>query len=254
MRALIQTLAVLMLAPSIAAATAPEQVKWNISSSQQMVLVITPDWESPVARLQAFERDNDRWLSVTKPFDVTVGKNGSAWGLGLHEAQTDGPMKVEGDGKAPAGIFAIGDAFGYAGSIDSRLPYQAMNASDWCIDVNDSPLYNRIVSTDEVGIEAVKGSSEPMRRDIHLNGDPVYGKGFIIGHNPGNVPKGGSCIFAHLWRAPGVPTAGCTAMPEPDMDALLAWLDAGKHPLFVLLPESEYRRLRQSWQLPELNP
>ena len=156
--------------------------------------------------------------------------------------------------RRPPVLEAIGNAFGYLPAIDSGLRYRAMDASDWCIDVNDSPLYNQIVSTDDVGVDAVKYSSEPMRRDIHLDGDPVYRKGFIILHNSGNSPGRGSCIFAHLWRAPEVPTAGCTAMPEADMDRLLAWLDADKRPLFVLLPESEYRKLQESWQLPELNP
>ena len=35
---------------------------------------------------------------------------------------------------------------------------------------------------------------------------------------------------------------------------LLAWLDADKNPLFILLPASEYARLQKSWQLPERNP
>jgi len=41
-------------------------------------------------------------------------------------------------------------------------------------------------------------------------------------------------------------------MPEADMDRLLAWLDAGKNPVFVLLPAAEYSRLRNPWQLPKL--
>ena len=31
-------------------------------------------------------------------------------------------------------------------------------------------------------------------------------------------------------------------------------LDRARRPVFVLLPESEYRRLQSSWQLPERNP
>ena len=230
------------------------QAAWSIASSEQAVLVITPDWQSPNGQLQTFERVDGAWQPVGNNISVSIGKNGSAWGFGIHPQQPPGPVKIEGDGKAPAGIFNIGTAFGYPPSINSLLPYQAMDATDWCVDVNDSPFYNQIVSTEAVGNDAVKGSSEPMRRDIHLNGDRVYEKGFVINHNPGNVPKGGSCIFAHLWRAPGVPTAGCTAMPEAAMDTLLAWLDADKNPLFILLPASEYARLQKSWQLPERNP
>lgn len=222
-----------------------------LEGANQLVLVTVADWQASAGILQRYERIDGRWNAVSRPFAVTIGKNGSAWGLGLNQAQLIGPQKREGDGKAPAGVFAIGDAFGYPPAIDSGLRYRAMDESDWCIDVNASPYYNRIVSTRDVGVEAVKDSTEPMRRDIHLDGDPVYRKGFIIQHNTGNSPGRGSCIFAHLWRAPGVPTAGCTAMPEPEMDALLAWLDASQQPVFALLPEVELKRLRKIWQLPE---
>ena len=62
----------------------------------------------------------------------------------------------------------------------------------------------------------------------------------------------GSCIFAHLWKAPGVATSGCTAMAPSTMDTLLAWLRPDRQPVFVLLPASEYRRLQGAWQLPRI--
>lgn len=223
------------------------------ADSTQLLLVTTADWQVPDGRLQAFERVDGMWRPVRPAFTVSVGKHGSAWGLGLHLPQ-EGPLKREGDGKAPAGVFELGSAFGYAPANDTGLGYQAMTETDWCVDVIDSPLYNRIVSTIDVGEAAVAGSSEPMRRDLHRDGDPVYAKGFVIAHNPDNLRGAGSCIFAHLWRAPGTATAGCTAMPEAEMDALLAWLDRGRRPVFALLPESEYRRLQAEWQLPERNP
>lgn len=244
----------LCAAGATCATSPPPQLTRPLEGAGQLVLVITDDWSSSTGRMQAFEHFKSGWQAVGDIRSVSIGKNGSAWGLGLHQPQSDGPQKREGDGKAPAGVFAIGNAFGSLPTIDSGLRYRAMDASDWCVDVSGSPLYNRIVSTDEVGVDAVKDSTEPMRRDIHLDGDPVYRKGFIILHNSGNSPGRGSCIFAHLWRAQGVPTAGCTAMPEPAMDKLLAWLDKDKHPLFVLLPESQYQDLHESWQLPELTP
>jgi L,D-peptidoglycan transpeptidase YkuD (ErfK/YbiS/YcfS/YnhG family) len=120
------------------------------------------------------------------------------------------------------------------------------------VDVSTSPQYNRIVDAKVVGAAAVKGASEPMRRDLHFDGDQRYRQGFVIEHNPDAKPQAGSCIFAHLWKSPTASTAGCTAMTPAAMQSLLAWLKPQDHPVFVLLPQAEYQRLRSSWQLPAL--
>ena len=228
-----------------------------LRGAQQLVLVTTGGWDENQGILRRFERPDDstQWREVAA-FPVSIGRNGSAWGTGLHAAgdQDEGPRKREGDGRSPAGVFALGTAFGYADTVASGLPYQAMTRDDWCMDVPASPYYNRIVDARQVGAAAVAGSSEPMRLDLHRNGNPSYRLGFVIEHNPGNVPQGGSCIFAHLWRAPGEPTAGCTAMADADMEAMLEWLDADKAPRFVLLPRAQYARLATRWQLPALAP
>ena len=188
------------------------------------------------------------------PSPISVGRNGAAWGLGLHPAQSGGPQKQEGDGRAPAGVFTLGEAFGYAGDAATAMPYRPMQATSYCIDVPDSPLYNRIIDTRTEGEAAAKGSTEPMRLDLHNNGDPRYREGLVIGHNPTATPRAGSCIFAHLWRTPGEPTAGCTAMAAETMDGLLAWLRPDARPVFVLLPRAEYERLAHDWRLPERVP
>jgi len=232
----------------------PASATTPVQASRQLVVVTTPSWDATSGRLQAYERDADGWQPHGEAFAVALGRGGSAWGIGLHPAQAAGPQKQEGDGRSPAGVFAIGEAFGYAPRIDSRLAYRPMLESSYCMDVPDSPLYNRIVDADVVGSEAVEGSSEPMRLDLHNDGDRRYREGFVIGHNPGAEPGKGSCIFAHLWRQAGEATAGCTAMEPGHMDALLGWLRPDAHPLFVLLPEAEYQRLRASWDLPAQAP
>ncbi len=242
-------LVVLLLADCAGLKTSQATRPWN--DAQQMVVVTTADWNANTGTLQRYERDSAGWHALAEAAPITVGRSGSGWGIGLHEPQTGEPQKVEGDGRAAAGVFRIGTAFGYAdNSTASAWPYQAMTASDYCMDVVASPLYNRIVDAGKVGADAVAGSTEPMRRDLHANGDQRYKLGFVIEHNPGNRSGAGSCIFAHLWKAPGETTAGCTAMAEPVMQQLLAWLDPKRRPVFVLLPQAEYRRLRKDWQLP----
>lgn len=222
------------------------------SDARQMVLVTVPGWDAQEGELSTWQRASAdaTWQQVEVPAPVTVGRGGSGWGLGLHPAQEAGPAKREGDGRAPAGVFAIGTAFGYAPSMATALPYAPMNAGDYCIDVPASPLYNRIVDRAEVGAAAVEGSTEPMRRDIHADGDQRYRLGFVVEHNGQAVPQAGSCIFAHLWKTPDTPTAGCTAMAPETMERVLGWLRPEAAPVFVLLPEGELRRLREAWGLP----
>jgi L,D-peptidoglycan transpeptidase YkuD (ErfK/YbiS/YcfS/YnhG family) len=219
--------------------------------ARQLVLVTASDWDAAVGVLTAFEREETGWKRVHGPIPAALGRAGSAWGRGLHAPQ-DGPQKKEGDGRSPAGVFRIGAAFGYEPAITSALAYRQSSGSDFCIDVSGSPLYNRIVDAKVVGGAAVAGSTEPMRRDLHANGDVRYKIGFVIEHNADAAPQGGSCIFAHLWRAAGEPTSGCTSMDEHALRALLAWLRPDRTPVFVLLPQAEYARLESAWRLPDL--
>lgn len=219
------------------------------AGARQLVLVVTPDWDAHTGTLQAFSRSGGDWQPAAAVAPVAIGRAGSAWGRGEHPPQP-GPAKHEGDGRSPAGVFAIGTAFGYAPNADTALPYRALERDDYCIDVGGSPLYNRIVNARAVGAAAVAGSTEPMRRDLHADGDPAYRVGFVVEHNRDGKPGAGSCIFVHLWKGPGSSTSGCTALAEPALRALLGWLDPRARPVFVLLPRAEYRRLQAAWGLP----
>ena len=239
----------LLLVAGAAPAFAGEPV-WR--DARQMVLVVPRDWDDSRAVLTTWTRDGDAWKPAAAAVPASIGRTGSAWGLGLHPAQA-GVQKREGDGKSPAGVFEIGPAFGSAPTLATALDYLPMSATHWCMDVVDSPLYNRIVDAKDVGDAAVQGSSERMRLDLATAGDARYSQGFVIRHNPDNVAGAGSCIFGHLWKAPDAATAGCTAMTAEAMSALLAWLDASAHPVLVLLPRDEYEKLRDTWALPDLS-
>lgn len=223
--------------------------------ARQMVVVTTGGWDDIHGALRTFERDDGgAWREAAAARPVVIGRTGAAWGIGLHDtpAGDAGPVKREGDGRSPAGVFTVGEAFGYAPVAATGLRYDAMGAGDYCVDVSGSPLYNRIVDSAEVGADAVRDSTEPMRRDLHADGDQRYRLGFVIEHNPQGTAMGGSCIFGHLWKTPDSATAGCTAMAPDTMQSLLRWLDAKAQPVFVLLPIDEYRKLQAAWQLPRL--
>lgn len=222
-----------------------------LAGSRQLVMVVVPDWDAPRGTLAAFDRDAaGAWRQRGAACPVFVGRHGSAWGRGLHRPPADGPRKREGDGRSPAGVFAIRTAFGAAATCETGLAYRPLTVHDWCVDVADSPLYDRIVDAREVGAAAVAGSTEPMRRDLHLDGDRSYALGFVIDHNPDHEPGAGSCIFAHLPSDPPAPTSGCTAVAEDDLRELVRWLEAAAAPRFVLLPAAALDTVAAGWGLP----
>jgi L,D-peptidoglycan transpeptidase YkuD (ErfK/YbiS/YcfS/YnhG family) len=235
------------LMAAVIPAFAASRLPW--SDARQMVVVTVPEWNSTQGKLRTYEQHEGRWREAGAPSAVVIGK-GAAWGVGLNAQQSGGPSKHEGDGRSPAGVFRIGEAFGYASRATTAMPYRALSATDYCVDVSGSPLYNRIVDARQVGEKAVAGATEAMRRDIHDHGDHAYRLGFVIEHNPDGRVGAGSCIFAHLWKTPSSPTVGCTAMADATMEGLLAWLKPADKPVIVLLPESEYARLRTAWNLP----
>jgi len=248
----LRPLFLLLLATMLSAcATTAKRGELPWSLAQQLVLVVTPDWNATRGTLRSYARDGQSWRAEGAAVPVVIGRGGAAWGIGLHPPQPGGPSKREGDGRSPAGVFAIGTTFGYAPAESFAMPYRALDAEDYCVDVSGSPLYNRIVAVRDVGAAAVAGSTEPMRRDLHADGDNAYRIGFLVEHNPRGTAGAGSCIFVHLWKAYDAPTAGCTALAEPELRALMNWLQPKRHPVFVLLPESEYRQLRNAWQLPD---
>lgn len=229
-----------------------EGLSANWRDARQAILVTVPDWNATSGTLRTYERKHGAWREVGHAAPVVIGHAGAAWGIGLNPRQSDGPIKREGDGRSPAGVFAIGRAFGYAPDVATALDYTQMQSTSWCVDVSGSAYYNRIVDARKVGAAAVEGASEHMRLDLFNHGDPSYREGFVIEHNAQQRPMGGSCIFAHLWTSPESTTTGCTAMADATMERLLAWLKPAAHPVFVLLPQREYQRLRGAWSLPAI--
>lgn len=225
------------------------------SSSTQMVVVTTSDWNSAQAMLQRYERSRPgkHWKAVGGPFAVMVGKTGLGWGSGLASVdnrfrEASDPVKKEGDGKAPAGVFRLSKAFGYAPQElpGWKMPYLPLSPSIQCVDDTDSKFYNTLVDASKISPDWGTHENERMRRS-----DDLYRWGILVDHNENPaIPGKGSCIFMHIWRGPGQPTVGCTAMPQANLETLLGWLDPARKPLLVQLPVAQYHKLRKFWHLP----
>jgi L,D-peptidoglycan transpeptidase YkuD (ErfK/YbiS/YcfS/YnhG family) len=217
--------------------------------SEQLIIVITNNWNDVQATLFCFEKNNGKWQRKFN-FPAVVGKNGMALGIGFRSLLLHGaPIKKEGDLKSPAGIFELGPAFGYAGKEEvGWINFTYIRASDtlFCIDDSSSGYYNQLVKTSTV--KADWHSYEEMHRK-----DEVYKWGLFVQHNADPVKKGkGSCIFLHIWDNSVEGTAGCTAMSEEDLLNLLHWIRSDKHPLLIQLPVTSFRVVSSIYNLPVL--
>jgi D-alanyl-D-alanine dipeptidase len=236
----------------------PAKVPTPLARSRQLILVTTPGWDSVRGTLRRLERAGagGAWKQVGEPFAVVVGRGGLGWGEGVvampeggsvKKGLEDAPFKKEGDGRAPAGVFRLGPAFGFDGSDEAgwvRLPYRPLTPATECVDDAASTRYNLIVERGRAG--AVDWNSSERMRSVE-----GYRWGLVVLHNSRPPVAGrGSCIFLHVWAGPDRGTAGCTAMEQTHLEALLRWLDPRKRPLLVQLPEDVYARLRADWQLP----
>jgi L,D-peptidoglycan transpeptidase YkuD (ErfK/YbiS/YcfS/YnhG family) len=223
-----------------------------VESSSQLIVVTTPDWNAVDGQLQTYQRTspNAPWHSVGASIPVVVGKGGLGWGIGVVDLNAarrpDDPIKQEGDHKSPAGIFRLGSAFGYAPQEPDgwKMHYLAITPSTNCVDDPQSQFYNQILESSNVASDWK--SAEHMR-----DAGEAYRWGVVIEHNPTPPqPRGGSCVFMHVWGGAGIGTEGCTAMPEPQVESILAWLNPRASPLLVQMPVQQYRQMEKSLRLP----
>jgi len=216
---------------------------------RQLLIVRTPAWSSVGGTLERYERSKARgWQRVGDPTALNVGRNGMGWGHGLSKEVRPGPVKREGDGRSPAGVFALGRAFGAAEALpegSNDFPYLHALPSTYCVEDTRSKFYNQIVDAPGVTPGSRPGWSELRRAD------GLFRWGIIVKQNDVDTQVGaGSCVFLHIWRGAGRGTAGCTAMASDSLESTLRWLDPAAQPLLVELPDPAYRELRDAWGLP----
>lgn len=223
--------------------------------STQAIIGVSDDWDSSHVTLTMVEKNKaGKWQRVLGPFPGRLGRNGSVWGLGQHKNPRGATTKKEGDERSPAGIFRLGGLWVTHSTPvqhDPAIPYVKVGPNDlWISDPRLPHLYNQHLRLDHPATTAWE-KHEQMRQT-----DYPHSIKLLVHHNtPESVGKpivgAGSSIFFHIWRRDGAaPTAGCTSMSEENLRALIARLKPGCQPVYILLPRSEYIRLRKSWHLP----
>jgi zinc D-Ala-D-Ala dipeptidase len=221
----------------------------DLQHARRLIVVTTSDWNTVDGKLTRYSRFGDKWKQVGEPIPVVVGKNGLAWDPKLtsaHSEQFPGPVKHEGDGRAPAGVFKLSESFGFDDADALGVQnYLQLTPTTECVDDPKSKHYAQIV--DRSSTKDVDWNSSEKMRTVDL-----YRLGVIVSYNMSQtVRDSGSCIFLHIWRGPGEGTAGCTAMPEENIKQLIRWLNSkARDAVLIQLPQPEYQRLKTEWNLP----
>jgi L,D-peptidoglycan transpeptidase YkuD (ErfK/YbiS/YcfS/YnhG family) len=214
-----------------------------LRSSTQHVLVVVESRGDSTGWMYRYAATGGSWAAAGDAVPVSVG----AGGVGKER---------EGDKRAPTGAYPLTSVFGYAEAAPAglKMAYLPLRPETECVDDADSRFYNKVVNPSDVGGRSWN-SSEMMRRDLH-NQDDLYKLGVLVNYNPSGAREAksgqgaGSCIFLHIWRGPGRPTVGCTAMPEESMTSLVAWLDPKAHPLLIQGTREELSALSKAGALP----
>ena len=182
-------------------------------SCDQLVLVAA---SGSSCRRYAYERGSDGiWVKVLGT-SGHVGKNGV----------TD--SKREGDKKTPAGLYALGFAFGHDDNPNPDYPFRAITSDSYWVDDPDSSHYNQWV---EGAADKDWSSAENLGRI-----KTEYALAVVVEYNYGSstVAGKGSAIFLHVGSES---TSGCIAIPKSDLKSLIKWLDDDKSPHILIANE-----------------
>jgi L,D-peptidoglycan transpeptidase YkuD (ErfK/YbiS/YcfS/YnhG family) len=215
----------------------------------QLIVGTAQDWNSMRGQMQLFERKpGAKWEPVAPAVPVLFGKHGLAWGSGLAGQNESGLRKVERDGRAPAGVFKIGKIYTYDAQLPAgaNFPFHQVTTADAWIDDVKHPDYNRFVRIPDPANPPAWFAKQKMRHN-----DFAYRWLVEVRHNSDPPVAGaGSAIFFHIRRGVSRPSAGCTTMAESDLVKMITWLRASRNPVYVLLPNAEYDKKWQRWNLP----
>ena len=122
---------------------------------RQLVLVVASDFKAKQGTLHRLVRDGGEspWREDGTPVACQLGRGGLGVGRGLWSA-LEGPAKRPGDGRTPAGLFTLPEAFGAsevqaAQAAGVRLPYQTVRDRLACVTDPETPLFGRLAGAEE---------------------------------------------------------------------------------------------------------
>jgi L,D-peptidoglycan transpeptidase YkuD (ErfK/YbiS/YcfS/YnhG family) len=204
-----------VVTPASTGLVSPVDRLFGVGDAEQVISVIADAAGDTTAVLAAYERTADGWVQVHGPWKADIGAEGFA----------PANEKREGDHRTPTGAYDLGFAFGVLADPGLRLDYRRVTSE--VIVWDDDPASSRYNQWVDTSTQPVGQDPEPMYNR------PAYNYGVVIAYNTeARTPGAGSAIFLHV--ADDGPTAGCVAIPQDDLVALLRWLDPAKRPRIVM--------------------
>jgi L,D-peptidoglycan transpeptidase YkuD (ErfK/YbiS/YcfS/YnhG family) len=196
----------------------------DTGGGSQLVTVVAPSGKSLAGALVVWAKAGGCWRPVSLP-----GQPAWPWraetGYGGLLPLAD---RVSGDGATPIGLFAFGEVI-YGNSTVSpsgRYPYHHFVCGDWWDELPGSPQYESFQHV-TCGVTPAYGwDSEALWTEVQ-----PY-QHFIDIQMP-NPPDNASGIFLHDDPTAG-DTAGCVALPNAELDAVLGWLNPAADPHILI--------------------
>ena len=146
------------------------------AQSRQLLVVTTADWLSVEGMVQRYEnmmhpRRGRRWGRPSRSRRQPRHGVGMDWS-GIPAHTNNDPLKRDGDGKSPAGVFSVSSTFGYASLKPPtwEMPYRQLTLTTECVDDRDSKFHNQIVERsgdtglEEFGAHALGGTELQSRK------------------------------------------------------------------------------------------
>lgn len=173
----------------------------------------TSGYGTSYATLSTYARSAHGWRKVFGPWAARIGYNGFA----------PPGQKREGDGRTPSGSFGFQFMFGVESNPGVRYSYRPALSTSWWDDDPTSTHYNEWVDS---------RTGDPGRAPESMRQVPAYRYGAVIAYNTARTRGLGSAIFLHVAHTGA--TSGCVSLPEPELLAVLRWLDPAQTPRIVM--------------------
>src|SRR4051794_3385468 len=121
-----------------------------LTNSNQVLYVTTTNVDAIQGTMVLYERKNaNKPWKKKDSFAVVVGRAGLAKAPhAIISFSNTMPVKKEGDGKSPAGIFKLGEVFSYHLLNNLHMPFVQVDTSFYCVDDANAAYYNTLIVKD----------------------------------------------------------------------------------------------------------